>query len=250
MIASMTASANESWTSTPIGWEPVPDGALERARTVALAALDPGGDRPVGARLAGYYDVDGNFAGASFADLGPNDPTDLTATDLHAVSLMSVAIGPGATRRFLGSGAARSALLVALAQVPVVELHVAGPDTLMAMATFYDEVKAHLGEPSTGSSNKWVTASKVCARKRPYLFPVRDSVVCDLLGLTRFSSYEVDWQVLRALIGDPEIIAGCDAAVDASHAVAGERRLVVDRDRLRVLDAALWTFPASKPGRR
>ena len=231
------------WKQVPDGWESIPAGALAHAKTHALIALDTGGDRPVGTRLVEYYDRDGNYAGATFAELGPNDPDDLTATDLHAVSLLSVTVGPGATRRFLGSGPVRSALLARLAEVPQAELHVAGPTDLAAMAAFYDEVKMHLAEPTTESSDRWVTASKICARKRPHLFPVRDRVVRDLLGLTKFDSYKVDWQVFRALIGDRDIIVACDAAIAAAHHAAEGRRLDVDRDRLRVLDAALWTYP-------
>lgn len=237
------------WELVPEGWEPVPEGALEQAKSQALAALAVDGDRPVGSRLAAYYDRDGAFAGASFAELFPNDPYDIAVSDLHAVSLLSVDVGPGATRRFLDDGPVRSALLAALREVPVKELFVAGPDDLRAMAAFYDEVKMHLGEPTAASSDRWVTASKVCARKRPYLFPVRDSVVRDLLGLTRYGEYQIDWQVFRSLSGDPEVVHACDVAVAAAHHAAGDRRLAVDRDRLRVLDAALWTFPP-KAGRR
>lgn len=211
-------------------------------------ALAPDGARPVGRRLATYYARGGNYAGATFAALFPNDPNDLTATDLHAVSLLSVDIGPGATRRFLEPGPTRSALLVALRKVPTIELAVAEDDDLVAMAQFYDEVKANLGEPSAKSSDRWVTASKVCARKRPYLFPVRDRVVRDFLGLTRFGDYRLDWQVFRALISDVEVIRACDRAVAAAYesvenrtAAGQDRSLEVDRDRLRVLDAALWS---------
>ena len=86
-----------------------------------------------------------------------------------------------------------------------------------------------------------MTASKLCARKRPYLFPVRDSVVRDFLGLTQYGNYQVDWQLFRALLADSTIVRACDAAVAAAYQAAGDRRLAVDRDRLRVLDAALWS---------
>lgn len=243
----MTTSEGQ-WTQAPTGWAPVPEEVFEHARAQVLVALDSGGERPVGPRLASYYDRDGNYAGAAFAELLPNDPHDLTATDLHAVSLLSVTVGPGATRRFLDSGPVRSALLAKLADVPEVDLHVAGPDDLLAMAAFYEEVKMHLAEPTTVSSDRWVTASKICARKRPSLFPVRDRVIRDLLGLTRHANYQVDWQVFRALIGDRDIINACDAARTAAHEAADGRRVDIDQERLRVLDAALWTYPPK--GRR
>jgi hypothetical protein len=136
----------------------------------------------------------------------------------------------------------RSALLDGLRDIRDVELHVAGPDEFAAMAAFYDEVKMHLSEPTASTGDRWVTASKLCARKRPYLFPVRDSVVRDFLGLTQYRNYQVDWQVFRAMLGDATIVHACDAAIAAAYKVAGNRRLAVDRDRLRVLDVALWTY--------
>jgi hypothetical protein len=67
-------------------------------------------------------------------------------------------------------------------------------------------------------------------------------VVRDFLGLTQYRSYHVDWQVFRAMLGDATIVHACDAAIAAACKVAGNRRLAVDRDRLRVLDVALWTY--------
>lgn len=242
-------TVDSSWQQIPDHWAPLPDDALRRAIAQAGEALELAGADPVGRRLANYYDRAGNFAGATFAELPPVDPTDITATDLHAVSLLSVNVGPGASRRFLEPGPARSALLNKLRDIRDVELHVAGPDDFAAMAAFYDEVKMHLGEPTASSSDRWVTASKLCARKRPYLFPVRDSVVRNFLDLTQYGNYQVDWQVFRAMLRETAIVRACDAAVGAAYEAAGDRRLAVDRDRLRVLDAALWTY-ARKFARR
>ena len=100
-----------------------------------------------------------------------------------------------------------------------------------------------VGHPATESSDLWVTASKICARKRPRQFPVRDCVVRGLLGLTQYDSYKIDWQVFRTLIGDRGIVVACDTAIAAAHEAADGRRLDVDRDRLRVLDTALWMYP-------
>lgn len=226
----------------PPGWLPIPAGALDTAKKQALNALDTKSTDPSGPRLAAYYDRDGNSAGASFAELTPNDPFDLTPADLHAVSLMSVTIGPGATRRFLDPGPVRTDLLAALAAVPQLPLRDARSADLQSMAAFYESVKKHLGDRGVAASDRWVTASKICARKRAYLFPVRDSVIRDFLGLSQYASYQVDLQVFRALIADPDILQGCDAATAAAHLAPGHRRLAIDRERLRVLDAALWTF--------
>jgi hypothetical protein len=81
----------------------------------------------------------------------------------------------------------------------------------------------------------------LCARKRPALFPVRDRLVCELLGLSAFKNYQVDWQVFRHLMRDQQIVAAIDAmlvAVEATHT----DRLVLDQPHLRLLDAAIWTY--------
>jgi len=90
-----------------------------------------------------------------------------------------------------------------------------------------------------------VTASKLCARKRPDLFPVRDTEVCDYLDLTPWRNYQVDWQVFRRLIGDPDVIAAIDVMSKATVAAAAGRRLQPDQSRLRLLDAAIWTYATS-----
>ncbi len=80
-------------------------------------------------------------------------------------------------------------------------------------------------------------ASKICARKRPYLFPVRDNVVLDLLELPK--TYPVDWPAFRALSADEEATAIITAYVqdlrrDPQVNVGDETHL------LRHMDVALW----------
>jgi len=55
----------------------------------------------------------------------------------------------------------------------------------------------------------------------------------------------VDWQVFRSLISDPDIIAAIDVMGKAVAATAAGRRLQVDQSRLRLLDAAIWTYAVS-----
>jgi len=112
----------------------------------------------------------------------------------------------------------------------------------MAVEELYGAVKRALSADSVKNPNAWVTASKLCARKRPELFPVRDKEVCDYLGLTPSRNYQVDWQVFQSLISDPDVIAAIDAARIATEVAAADRRLQVDQPRLRLLDSALWTY--------
>jgi hypothetical protein len=177
MTPKPSAQAPESWK------RPDPD-LLATAKQRALLALKTTGTSPAQQRLAWFYDSNGNYAGASFADLRPIDPWDLTATDLHATMLLSVRIGPRATRRIVEEGATRAGLLRKLGQVPELDLTAAEDPELSAMTELYEAVKHALSADGVRNPNPWVTASKLCARKRPGLFPVRDRQVCDYLGLS------------------------------------------------------------------
>lgn len=231
------------WTLVPAEWTELTDALRDQVKTRALEALTIQGPRAAQARLVEFYDVDGEYAGESFASLQPIEPDTITATDLHATQLLSVRIGAGVTRRLLDDGPSRTEVLTALRAVDDSDLLVAGPETLLAMETFYLAVKTKMSSPDTKNPNPWVTTSKLCARKRPELFPVRDRVVCGYLGLSgRHHDYRVDWQAFRFLIGDRDVIAAIDALRDAVTAAAGPRRVRLDLARLRLLDAALWTY--------
>jgi len=231
-MASSTAT-----TLIPTGWPAVSDDVIETAKRAALTALGEGAVR----RLVDYYDVEGNYVGATFTELAPNEWNDITATDLHATSLMNVKIDARSTRRLTG-GADRQWAVAELRKLPDRELLVADAATLEAMYDFYLAVKNALASPFDGRSNSWVTASKLCARKRPDLFPVRDRVVCSYLGLLKLADVRLDWQVFRALIQDAAIQQQLVALPDALREAAGERTVVIEHSDLRLLDAALWTY--------
>lgn len=243
-------TSEPGWMQIPPGWTNPTDEDLHRAKEATLLALSGDSERPVVPRLAGYYDRSGDFAGASFVTLSPVDPWDVTAADLHAVSLLSVQVSPGATRRLLHPAEPRSAVLDALAAIPTdADLLTSGPDTLVAMEHLYLTVKGYLSGASVRSPNAWVTASKLCARKRPALFPVRDEWVCTFLGLLgdgRRGNYRRDWLTFRHLIGDKDVMVAVDAAFDEVTSSAG-RDVELDSIRLRLLDAALWTWASGKP---
>lgn len=94
-----------------------------------------------------------------------------------------------------------------------------------------------------GASHRWVTAAKLCARKRPLLFPVRDNLVCRYLGGGRPlksgdgwpGDFSVDIQVYAYLITHPDVVG---ALADLRARLEGDR-LRVDAN-LRLLDSALW----------
>lgn len=177
-----------------------------------------------------------NYAGATFLALEPNDPLSIGPTDLLAATTLSVSVHPRGIRSFEQSREPLSALLRDLA--PELKLQDVDPaKTAPLMAEPYELVKSCLRRAGSRATNAWVTASKICARKRPDLFPVRDNVVLDLLGLPK--TYPVDWPAYQTLIGDDDVIGALDESLRAAD---GRRGVDVGdpANRLRHLDVALW----------
>ncbi|MGO4956696.1 DUF6308 family protein [Luteococcus sp. Sow4_B9] len=177
--------------------------------------------------LARYYAVDGNYAGATFTTLEGNDPHRITPADLLAITTLSVSVSPRGIRRFESNDGAD--FLRNLDE----QWDLGDEDAeahAESMGALYSFVKERL------EGNKWVTASKICARKRPKLFPVRDTVVSQYLGLTMQANE--DWPAFAAIMRDKETL---DAL---AQAVAGAQRPGVDLGEetpmLRHLDVVLW----------
>ncbi|WNB86441.1 DUF6308 family protein [Cellulomonas sp. ATA003] len=234
-------SSDTPWLQVPNGWDAPSQVLLEHAHRRALTALALDGPAPAHHRLRAFYDVDGNYAGSTFAQLEPVHPDDITATDLHATSLLSVRIRPHATRRLLNDGLTRTEIVTNLRAIPDAQLQVADAHALVAMQHLYLSVKTAMSPATTRNPDAWVTTSKLCARKRPDLFPVRDTRIRDYLGIPiSANGYGTTWLLFRALLQDSEIITAIDTAVDATG--NGEHhRVRLDTSRLRLLDAALWT---------
>jgi hypothetical protein len=241
--------SDEPWTRIPGSWRPATPDLVEHAVAAALQALATDSPRPAQRRLTNFYDRSRDFAGATFVNLVPVVPDDITAADLHATTLLSVEIRPGATRRLLDNSSTRTRVLDALAAVPHKNLQFADPADLSVMEVLYGAVKDALSDPSTANPNAWVTASKLCARKRPALFPVRDNIVCTHLGLLsegKRGDYQVDWQVFRALINDRRVVDAIGALGPLVETAARDRQVQTDTGPLRLLDAALWTWASGK----
>jgi len=225
-------------STLPDGWKTPTSAEIEGAKRLALAAFK-------NARLDRYYDVNTDYAGATFATLGENPTDDIVASDLHAVTMLSVSVGPRATRRLLEPGPHRQAVRDALANPAL------GADTVLANATAADfeamwelhlAVKAALSDPHSGSSNPWVTASKLTARKRPHLMPVRDNVVGKALGARALGSASIYWCLFHSLLNDEDV---AKAMLRAREALASAKpEMLVDTSDVRLLDAALWMHRA------
>lgn len=234
-------NSTPGWAQVPTDWPTVSNHVLNHAKQQALAALASTGLRPARDRLIDYYDIDGNYVGASFSELMPNDWHDITAADLHATRLMNVKIGPRATRRML-SGPERQWALAELRRLPDASLLLADSATLEAMYNFYVAVKHGLSNPNVANPNPWVTASKFCARKRPDLFPVRDRVICEHLGIRGLKDVRADWQVFRTLIQDSDIQRAIHDVLRSVREHTDNQIVVLESSDLRILDAALWTY--------
>jgi hypothetical protein len=74
----------------PEGWPRIDDAAMAHARAQGHAALQDTA-RTV-RHLAAYYRREGNYAGATFTELRPNDPHAFVASDLLAVTMLSVEV--------------------------------------------------------------------------------------------------------------------------------------------------------------
>lgn len=201
-------------------------------------------------RLAAYYRWEGDYAGAAFVTVNPNDPYAIEASDLFAVTLLNVEIPQMAARRILEPGATSAHLsrLLALDELGLDRnLQTSGLETLSAMGLFYDTVKMALAPHHVATSDRWVTAAKVCARKRPDLFPVRDNDVTKLLGTRASKSYALDWLVFKHLLSTDHLLRALDEVVDRAAQKPGVR--IGDPNlRLRHLDVVLWTHANPPPG--
>jgi hypothetical protein len=209
--------------------------------------LDALSGPPAVDRLAAYYDRDRAYAGTMFLDAEPNDPFVIEPSDMYAITVLSmdldvrlgrVLIDPGETRERIRRGLRGLDPTVAITDLEHGEGGSA--ETLRRMFDLYHQLKTLLGD----HTNRWVFASKMCARKRPLLFPVRDNLVCSYLGGGRAlksgdgwpGDFSIDIQTYAYLSTHLQV----DSALNSLRGELGERGLRVDLEKLRLLDSALW----------
>ncbi len=210
-----------------------------RARDQALKALS---HESTPEKVGKFYDPESNFAGSTFTQLRPLDMVAVTATDLLATGTLSVRIPPRAVRRILEDEDTKRELSRLLSALPPVKLESTTAIDFAPMCEFYDLVKASLAQSGTVSSNPWVTASKITARKRPDLYPVRDRVVCKYLGIQNLNDRARDWYVFRELLRDEEIQGRLSELPDLAQEAHRGTALTIEVEPLRLMDAALWRF--------
>lgn len=228
---------DERFTTTPAGWATIPDGVYQTAHAATWDALSH--VRAVG-RMADYYSPERDFAGSTFLSVGPYEANRFTSGDLLSLTLLQVQVSPAVVRRLLEPSLTGERLRAMLSSEHLTEdadLAMADGETMLAMANFYVALKQALSASEAAHANPWVTASKLTARKRPDLFPVRDSVTSRLLGMGK--NYEVDWQVYRRLLQDDGIRNQLDQIIDEAASRPGVS-IGSPMRRLRHLDVVLW----------
>ncbi|WP_139813864.1 DUF6308 family protein [Mycobacterium simiae] len=135
--------------------------------------------------------VGGAYTGAAFDTYGRNDPFAITADDLIAVTMLSIPINESSR-----SGIRPSAILDLEARTDeVTSLLNALPVDRSLHTLTQEDFDRWLGPESSGDSLyelmrqhvslPRVATHKLLARKRPLLFPIRDTVVERALGLIR-----------------------------------------------------------------
>jgi len=226
----------------PTGWPVIQNSVLSNALAAANDAVFSESALP---RLRSYFNPTGDFAGTSFLDAEPNPPRDLVAADLYALSRLSMTIHNYQGRLVLGEGPSRNRALELLRAIPAdARITDLDPGILQKMWTFYDHLRTLLSTPER-KSNHWVFAAKLCARKRPNLFPVRDSKVCELLAgdlrpklrVHRIGQFQIDLQFFAHVMTDDKI-TGHLAYLQRTCSDAGVR---TDASLLRLMDVLLWT---------
>lgn len=237
----------------PEGWPCVDDVTLEHALARTLVALNAelaADQGPGPGRLERYFDPDRAHAGATFngLDRGAAAVNLMTASDLLAVTLLHVTVEPQQVRQLLEDNPKRTSVTAALAAVPrdvALTDFASGTHNIAQVLTLLHDLYSELRTTPDPTSDRWVFASTLCARKLPHLMPLRDDVVCGYLagkslddspgGLGHFV---VDLQVFAFLLSHPQVRADVKALGARLRARFG---IVMEGvPALRVLDVVLW----------
>ncbi len=220
----------QGWRNAELYLQP----ALDR---VWMALRDPRTPE----RLAHYYTPEANFTGATFVGDPQRNPATLEYDDLLAVTLLDVKVPPRTVRALMEEGQTRDRVheLLDPQRLPVdARLEDVTPEILAAMVELYEFLRGLVPPTRDRYEVNWATAAKICARKRPHLFPVRDEVVCRYLRLWP-SRYQVDWQVFAWIMGHDDVREHLRRLVERTDALPDTR--VGDPDTLlRHLDVAVW----------
>ena len=234
----------------PVGWDPVATDVLDLAVQQARFALGCHLLEPevVSARLDRYFDPERDYAGTLFSALQPSAPADVDAVDLLAVTTLSMRLPALLVRQLLEPNSQKRLRVLRLLRsipdtVPLKELGSGGTDA-PAILTALEELQRELLKIPKESSDRWVFAAKLSARKRPLLLPVRDNVVCKYLSDSHdignpggLGTFRADIQVFGFLMSDPKLVDEINHQWDRLRGKYGPRFEPVPP--MRILDVAL-----------
>ena len=233
----------------PDDWQPVEPTILDTALQQTEHAFTGGEDSTTHAidHLLTYYNPDGGYAGATFLAVKTDDEYSVTAADLWAVSTLSMTIPPNAGRALMNPGHLHARVLSGLHHLPpALPIAEVTPAHLVHMENLYSSIRSMLPPLGKRETNQWVLASKMCARKRPLLFPVRDSKVCTYLAQNKrmgskpgqLGAFTRDIQVFAYLVTHPLVLQRLEEVrTDLYDQQPGWS---FDWCDLRLLDAVLW----------
>lgn len=249
-MAAQGQLADDRTLNLPADWEPLERAVLKIAFERAKDAL--GIDLPNSSavqRLAQYYDPTNDYSGSLFLSVEPNHATQVGAADLWAVSTLSMRVPPLTGRLLLTEGPTKATVTRCLHRLsPHLTITEVNAEVLDTMWTLHDTFRTVMSSDHR-DSNWWVFAAKMSARKRPLLFPVRDSLVCTYLsggmGLGtkpgQLGRFPRDIQVFAYLMSSPVITRGLEHLRRSLTAMGTQP----DWSDLRLLDVALWTAATS-----
>lgn len=240
---------DEPWTQVPTGWPIAATALMSTAKARCMRALAMDEHRPADVRLIDYYDTDSNHPGASFVELDPSHPMDVTSADLLAVSMLGIPTPPTAIRRLLGHGGHRLDVLNALKSVPDQELYMADDQTLVHMESLADAVLRSVRDCASDEVEARTFALALSARKRPDLFPLADPGTSAFLGLGTLPDHRITWQVMRHVLGDREVLTAIDGLEGAVERETSGR-VEVEFSRLRLLLVTVSTYASGSTSTR
>lgn len=192
-------------------------------------------------RVRKYYANDLNYSGFLFTQLPELDRFSITATDLFAASTLSIKFEAVAAKRLIVESSIASEISRLLRLVPEISIQDASDEDFEKMSEFYLYVRNQLSKPDTKNPNRWVAASKLVTRKRPNLFPVRDNLVINYLGIKNSRNHLDDWGIYRSIMQDEEIRDGIKSLALELQSSDIDESSIMREPELRLLDVALWS---------
>lgn len=180
-------------------------------------------DKPLVGKLVEVYFEWGCFAGVDFDQLGDSAPDRFEPSDLLALNLLDIRMGPEAIREILSGKFDRYLREISLNCDLWDDDFAEGSHSRQAADELYEQIRRL---PDVGQT----TTSKLLARKRPRLVPIRDEVVERCLQVDG-----VEWWTPLAWALSYDAPGGIERR-DRINALAPMVRV----STLRRLDVAVW----------